>query len=113
MWMIDPKLMCNKHLIGEHGELHKFLSSFRKGHKVHGRFNPVIQIQFQNYLKRHDQIAEEMINRNINHKSPLINLPDFKSIYPEYYNLTVDIEKSKKDLYNRCKTCKGIKHEME
>jgi len=33
MWMVDPRLLCNQHLIGEHGEIHKFLPSFRKGHK--------------------------------------------------------------------------------
>ena len=24
--MIKPELLCNKHLVGEHGEIHKFLS---------------------------------------------------------------------------------------
>jgi hypothetical protein len=24
MWMIDPVLLCRKHLLGEHGEIHKF-----------------------------------------------------------------------------------------
>ena len=54
MWMIDPKLLCRKHLLGEHGEIHKHLPSLRKGHRVDGRFSPVVQIQFQefeNYLE--------------------------------------------------------------
>jgi hypothetical protein len=103
--MIDPKLLCNKHLIGEHGELHKHLPSFRKGHKVEGRFNPVVQIQFQGYLERHDAIAEEMLNRGMNHKSPLKDLPDFKKLYTQYYDLKVDKRISLTDLITRCKDC--------
>ena len=34
MWMIDPTLLCRKHLLGEHGELHKFIPSFRKQYSV-------------------------------------------------------------------------------
>jgi Pyrimidine dimer DNA glycosylase len=106
MWMVNPKLMCNKHLIGEHGELHKFLPSFRKGHKVDGRFNPIIQMQFQRYQERHNSIAKEMINRGLNHKSPLENIPDFSLTYSEYYNKVVDIEVSIKDLKKRCEHCR-------
>jgi hypothetical protein len=33
MWLVDPALLCDKHLLGEHGELHKFQHCFVKGHK--------------------------------------------------------------------------------
>jgi hypothetical protein len=97
--------MCNKHLLGEHGEMHKFLPSFRKGHKVDGRFNPVVQIQFRGYIERHDALAEEMIRRGMNHKSPLKDVPDFKKIYPQYYNRIVNTFKSHEDLIERCEEC--------
>lgn len=106
MWMISPKLLCDKHLIGEHGELHKFLPSFRKGYSVNGRFIPDIQIQFQGYFERHEEIVEEMKKRNFNHKSPLKDIPDFKSIYPKWYNKIVDKNKSIRDLIERCLNCK-------
>ena len=107
MWMVDPRLLCNQHLIGEHGEIHKFLPSFRKGHKVDGRFDPVVQIQFNGYLIRHDMLAEEMLNRGMNHKSPLTfaELPDFKNIYPQHFHKEVDLEQSIKDLLYRCEDC--------
>lgn len=105
MWGIHPVFLCKKHLIGEHGEIHKFLPSFRKGYKVHGRFFPVVQIQFQGYKARHDDLAQEMANRGYNHKSPLIDIPDFESIYPEYYHLKVDIQTAIKDLSDRCPEC--------
>lgn len=106
MWMINPKMLCDKHLRGEHGEIHKFLPSFRKGTRVHGRFHPNVQIQFKGYRKRHDRLVKEMKRRGMNHKSPLVDVPDFKSIYPDYYNLKVDKWKSIADLMLRCDDCK-------
>ena len=105
MWMVDPKLLCDKHLLGEHGELHKHIHSFRKGHKVDKRFYPVVQIQFKGYRERHDILALEMVRRGMNHKSPLPELPNFRRIYPEYYNKKVDVDISLTDLRNRCKKC--------
>lgn len=112
--MVDPVLLCNKHLIGEHGELHKFLPSFRKGYKVDKRFYPVVQIQFVGYEERHDALVKEMLNRGFNHKSPLKDLPNFKRIYPQYYDLQVDLENSCRDLMLRCNKCRErIKREEE
>lgn len=108
IWIINPKLMCNKHLIGEHGELHKFLPSFRKGVKVNGRFSPIVQIQFKGYLKRHNALAQEMLARGMKHKSPLTNVPDFKKIYPQFYNLKVNKQKSLNALVKRCIVCRQL-----
>ena len=33
MWMVPPGEMCDKHLLGEHDELHKFLHNWVKQHK--------------------------------------------------------------------------------
>ena len=104
--MLSPKLLCNKHLLGEHGELHKFIPTFKKGYRVDKRVSPIVQIQFKGYQERHDALAEEMIKRGMNHKSPLPELPDFKSIYKEYYEKTVDISNSINDLTMRCERCK-------
>lgn len=79
MWMINPKLLCNRHLLGEHGELHKFLPSFHKKHKVDGRIYPIVQIELSSYKARHDELATEMLARGFNHNSPIneADLPDF------------------------------------
>ena len=106
MWMINPKHLCKKHLLGEHGEMHKFLPSFRKKVKIDGRFSPIVQIQFQGYKERHDALAEEMLRRGMNHKSPLIDLPDFKSMYPQHYHRTVEVPHNIKDLSERCPDCR-------
>jgi hypothetical protein len=108
MWMIDPKLMCDQHLLGEHGELHKFIPSFHKKYKVTNRVSPVVQIELSSYQERHDELAEEMLSRGMNHKSPLPKLPDFSYLPDEHYNAKVDIENSIKDLRIRCRRCKYV-----
>lgn len=106
MWMVPTVLLCDKHLLGEHGEMHKFIPTFRREYKVHRRFTPIVQIQFKGYRQRHDALASEMLVRGMRHESPLPELPDFKRIYPSYYDLEVDIEYSLADLRARCQDCR-------
>lgn len=106
MWMVNPVLLCDKHLLGEHGEIHKFIPTFRRGLKVDKRFSPVVQVQFDGYRQRHDALADEMLLRGMNHRSPLKELPDFELIYPKYFNLKVDIDFSLNDLQARCEDCR-------
>lgn len=103
MWMLEPKIMCNKHLIGEHGELHKFLHNWQKKHKIDGRIagnamEPLI------YKSRHDELANEMIRRNFNHKSPL-EQPDFSYLLEAQRNYKVDKVESLALLVSRCNKC--------
>jgi hypothetical protein len=106
MWMIKPELLCNKHLLGEHGELHKFIPSFHKKYSVTNRVSPVVQIELSSYQSRHDELASEMLSRGMNHKSPLPKLPDFSYLPSEHYSAKVDINISIKDLKDRCEDCK-------
>ena len=108
MWGVNPRWLCDTHLLGEHYELHFFLSTFRKGYKVAGRFSPVVQVQFNGYVDRHEALVKEMLFRGFKHHSPLVNVPDFKSMYPEYYHFKIDIEYSLWDLKSRCRACKEI-----
>ena len=106
MWMIDPKLLCQKHLLGEHGELHKFIPSFRKQYSVDNRVSPVVQIELSSYKERHEELAEEMLSRGMNHKSPLPELPDFSYLPREHFEAKVDKNISIRDLKERCQDCK-------
>ena len=106
MWMIDPKILCHKHLLGEHGELHMFIPSFHKKYRIDNRVAPVVQIELSSYQSRHDELATEMLRRGMNHKSPLPELPDFSYLPPEQYEAKVDKEVSKRDLRDRCEDCK-------
>ena len=108
MWMIKPEKLCRKHLLGEHGELHKFLPSFRKKFKVTNRVTPVVQIELSSYKKRHDELAVEMTRRGMNHQSPIDDLPDFSYLPTAHYEAKVDINNSIKDLKHRCIECKEL-----
>jgi hypothetical protein len=104
MWMVEPKLLCRKHLLGEHGEIHKHRHNFVKKHNITNRISPVVQIEPGSMEKRHDELAEEMIRRGYNHQSPF-EQPDI-SYLPIYQQLVkVDTEVSLWDLKTRCPEC--------
>ena len=54
MWMVEPKLMCVQHLVGEHGEIHKHRHNFVKGHSIAGRKGQIEPLAMQ---RRHDELA--------------------------------------------------------
>jgi hypothetical protein len=105
MWMIPPRMLCKKHLLGEHFEIHKHRHNFVKKHNIAGRISPVVQIEPMAMSKRHDQLAKEMLRRKMNHKSDYI-MPDISYLKSELRNAKVNIEISKQDLLSRCKNCK-------
>lgn len=104
MWMVDPKLLCKKHLLGEHGEIHKHKHNFVKRHSVSGRLFPIVQIEPSSMKTRHDELAKEMIRRGYNHNSEY-EQPDISYLTIEQQNAKVDTNISIKDLKTRCIFC--------
>lgn len=105
MWMIDPKLMCNQHLLGEHVEIHKHRHNFVKKHNMAGRLVAPAQIEPYSMGARHAEIAAEMTARGMNHKSQY-DQPDV-SYLPD---VKVDLEYNMLDLAARCPKCNKIIH---
>jgi hypothetical protein len=97
MWMIDPKKLCRKHLLGEHVEIHMMVGSLIKGRSLDGFIERGI-LEPQNALSRHAELVTEMRSRGYNHTSPL---PDHQCTIRGI----VDKVKSEKDLVNRCPAC--------
>lgn len=104
MWMIDPKLLCDQHLLGEYNELHKHRPSFVKKHSIAGRVSPVVQIEPESMQVRHDALAAEMLRRGMKHKSPY-EQPDLSYLPDEHRMAKVDVRVSRTDLYKRCSAC--------
>lgn len=101
MWDVDPKMLCNKHLCGEHVEMHMFAGSIKKGIDITGYITRGLVIP--KYIQvRHDVVVEEMIERGFNHLSMLAQ-PDVS----RYDNVPVclDVEANMQDLMNRCPDC--------
>ena len=104
--MIEPKYLCRQHLLGEHGEIHKFRHNFVKQHKIDKRIK-LGQIEPESMKTRHDELVIEMLKRGYNHKSPY-ELPDLSYLYNEQRFFKVDIIHSMNDLINRCEECKKL-----
>ena len=103
MWGVSPNILCRKHLLGEHGELHKFLHNWRKKHRIDGRISGNA-IEPQDYKNRHDLLAQEMVARGMNHQSP-IEQPDFSYLPEQQRNFKIDREASYLLLMGRCPEC--------
>ena len=103
MWMLDPKMMCMKHIVGEHGEIHKHRHNFVKKYNISGRIKPIVQICPELMEKRHNELVAYLKT----HKSPYIQ-PNLSHLSDEERFAEVDIEYNKKDLASRCPECKKL-----
>lgn len=104
-WMINPNLLCRKHLLGEHSELHKHRHNFEKKHSVSGRVYPIVLIEPDNMQKRHDELVLEMVSRDYKHQSEYIQ-PDISYLPIGQQHARVDINYNIQDLCNRCEECR-------
>ncbi len=98
MWGIDPKKLCQKHLLGEHMEMHMFVGTIKKGISIKGYINKGL-VNPQLIYKRHNLIAKEMTRRGMNHMSPIAfdcsNLP----------SSPIAVKQNERQLKERCKKC--------
>ena len=101
MWMVNPKRMCRKHLLGEHVELHMLLGSLRKNRSIQG-FLDARLLQPQTANQRHEALVKEMEARGYRHSSPL---PHVKLKSNQYG--AVDVRTSERELKKRCDECKA------
>lgn len=100
MWMLDPKVLCSKHLLGEHVELHMLLGFLKKGKNL-GKFLKKKQVDPSKLKERHEALVEEMGSRYYKHYSPL-EIPDDIDLVSS----PVDLKANAQDLTNRCEECK-------
>jgi hypothetical protein len=102
MWGIEPKKLCNQHLLGEHVEMHMFLGCIKKGISLKGYYNN--KLVCTNLIKkRHDDLAIEMISRGMKHHSPIIEEIDF---FRDFKYGEIDLEASINELMIRCSKCR-------
>lgn len=97
MWMVDPRAMCDQHLLGEHVELHMLTGTLLKNISVAGYVNTGL-VETHNIEKRHAELVAEMERRGMKHKSPLPHV-EVKSMGK------VDREASLKEMARRCPAC--------
>ena len=100
MWMVDPRLMCKKHLLGEHVELHMFVGSLLKKKTLTGFFQQGL-LEVHSIRSRHKALAEEMRRRGMQHNSPLQKFRSYKMG-------KINRRQNKKELACRCRDCREL-----
>ena len=99
IWNVNPEILCDKHLLGEHVETHMFVGTINKGKSIRGYINNNL-VEVHNLKKRHDELEKEMLDRKMKPKSPL----NFSS---QGITGFVDKEENLRELYRRCKKCRS------
>lgn len=96
-WGVNPKILCKKHLLGEHVEQHMFVGSINKGISLDGYVRGGL-VEVHNIRARHDLLVEEMARRGMHHNS---ELPEFES----WEAGSIDWRSALRDLTARCPHC--------
>ena len=73
IWDIDPRLLCDQHLLGEHRELHAIWSILTTGKTGYARHPETRRWRgrLAALYARHDEQIAEMDRRGFRHASPL------------------------------------------
>lgn len=108
MWMVDPALMCDKHLLGEHVELHMFIGSMKKGIRMDGYIKNDL-LELSSLESRHLHLVEEMGRRGFQHRSEIDSddLATIKKAYSTLLSHQIDRKNSENELFRRCDRCEN------
>ena len=97
--MVNPKIMCRQHLLGEHVEIHMFVGTLSRGKTVKGYLEKEL-LEVHSLYARHEELVEEMKRRGYRHCSDV----DEKWRTAERLG-AVDREKNLEELLRRCSRC--------
>ena len=97
--MVNPKIMCRQHLLGEHVEIHMFIGTINRRKSVKGYIEKAF-LEVHNLYNRHEELVKEMARRNYNHNSEI----NKKWKFAEKVG-TIDREKNLTELISRCSKC--------
>lgn len=96
--MIPPQLMCRKHLLGEHVELHMLVGTLQKGKSIRGYLEKKL-VDPCSIETRHNALVREMLSRGYKHNSLLWYDSDLEN--------EINIANSILELSNRCQDCRS------
>ena len=98
--MVDPRIMCRQHLLGEHAEIHMFIGAIDRGYSVKGYLERGL-LEIHNLYNRHEELVREMERRNYRHNSKI----DKKWKQVERLG-SIDKQKNRKQLVDHCSRCR-------
>ncbi len=96
MWMVPPRTMCRRHLLGEHVEIHMAAASLRLGRSLDGFLEKGL-LELHNLRARHEALVAEMKRRGYRHASPLERVTRRGG--------KIDRERNARELAERCEAC--------
>jgi hypothetical protein len=100
MWMVNPKIMCRQHLLGEHAEIHMFIGTINREKSVEGYLQKGL-LEVHNLFSRHNELVEEMKRRGYKHQSEVEE--EWRT---EIRAGFIDRKRNLNELINRCSKCK-------
>ena len=101
MWMVDPKIMCRKHLLGEHAEVHMLYGCISKGRNIRGFIDDRLVDPYR-LFSRHQELVTEMNFRGYKHLSPIGEL---SQVLEKGH---IDSQANALELNRRCKECQRL-----
>lgn len=104
LWMVDPEVMCYKHLLGEHFETHMFYGLIKLKRKLNGFVNNN-KLEIKSLKSRHDELAKEMLKRGFKYNSEYKDDLDLSYIDQSLINKEMNTSESLNDLVSRCLEC--------
>lgn len=102
MWMVNPVYMCDRHLLGEHVEIHMLVSSIGMGRNIGGFLERKL-VDPSSALRRHEEIVGEMLKRGFRHTSPLRGVERIQHLL---VSNPLDAEANLTELLSRCQRCR-------
>lgn len=97
-WLVDPAVLCRKHLLGEHVESHMMAGALKAGKSVGGFIRDGLY-DLSKLAERHEELAGEMRRRGYSHQSPLI------PVVWQGASGKVDVAANYAELSRRCLEC--------
>ena len=107
MWMINPELMCSKHLNDEHREIHRYIGILKSKKHIEGYCNNNL-IEISSLVNRHYDIVNEMSLRGFKHNTPLYEndmVDNIKHLTEAEKHFKINKELAKKILCEKCIDC--------
>jgi len=104
MWMVDPRCMCDQHLLGEHVELHMLAGTLARRRSIDGYIANGL-LEPMSMQERHTRLVEEMTRRGFRHRSPLAEV-ELGYLGEAVREALVDTDSARRELARRCERCR-------
>jgi Zn-dependent M32 family carboxypeptidase len=98
--MVNPRIMCRQHLLGEHAEIHMFIGTINRKKSVKGYLQKGL-LEVHNLFSRHNELVEEMKTRGYKHHSEVEE--EWKTAKNAGF---IDRKQNLEEVINRCLNCK-------